>query len=161
TALSLVAFGALSASAGEPSAPGTGGRPGTVIDYNRQVRPILSNNCFQCHGPDADQRESGLRLDVREAALQPADSGKPAVVPGRPDQSGLVRRVSATKKGTVMPPPSSNKTLTAAEKQLLKDWIAQGAAYQTHWSFLTPKRPTPPTVNVKHEGWVRNPIDRF
>ena len=75
------------------------------IDYNRQVRPILSNNCLKCHGPDADQRESGLRLDVREDALQPADSGKPAIVPGNPDDSGVVKRIFATKKGTVMPPP--------------------------------------------------------
>jgi mono/diheme cytochrome c family protein len=140
-------------------APATARAADPAIDYNRQVRPILSNNCFQCHGPDADQREAGLRLDVRDAALAPADSGKPAIVPGQPEASGLVRRIFSTKKGTVMPPPSSHKSLTDAEKQLLRDWIARGAPYQTHWSFLPPKRP--PLPAVRNGAWVRNPIDRF
>jgi len=134
---------------------GAGGPP--AVDYNRQVRPILSNACFQCHGPDAEERQAELRLDVRDAALAPAESGRPAVVPGDPDASGLVRRVFSTRKGQVMPPPESHKTLTAAEKQTLKDWVAQGAPYQTHWSFRTPVRPPVPRVN--QAAWPRDPID--
>src|SRR6185437_14314861 len=80
---------------------------GPAVDYNRQVRPILSKNCFACHGADADEREAELRLDDRAAALAPAESGKPAIVPGKPDASTLVARVFSTKRGSMMPPPKS------------------------------------------------------
>jgi hypothetical protein len=141
-----------------PAASGAGtGKP--AIDYNRQIRPILSNNCYKCHGPDAEERQAELRLDVRDQALAPADSGERAIVPGKPEASGLVKRVFATKKSLVMPPPKSNKALSDAEKQLLKDWVAQGAPYQTHWSFQSPKRPALP--KVKAASWTRNPIDDF
>jgi Protein of unknown function (DUF1553)/Protein of unknown function (DUF1549)/Planctomycete cytochrome C len=133
--------------------------PRAPIDYNLQVRPILSNACFKCHGPDADERQAELRLDVRDAALAPAESGKAAIVPGNPDASALVKRIFATKSTVVMPPPKSHKTLTDAEKQILKEWVAQGARYQTHWSFQTPRRPEMPSV--KDRSWSRNPIDRF
>ena len=129
------------------------------VDYNRQVRPVLSDKCYACHGPDESHREAGLRLDVRDEALAPADSGKPAIVPGKPDESALVKRVFATRAGTVMPPPKTGKSLTASEKQALRDWVAQGAKYQTHWAFQTPARP--PLPKVKNASWVRNPIDRF
>ena len=129
------------------------------VDYNRQVRPILSDKCYACHGPDESHREAGLRLDLRDEALAPADSGKPAIVPGRPDESALVKRVFATSRGAVMPPPKTGKTLTATEKQALRDWVAQGAKFQTHWAFQPPRKP--PLPKVKNETWVRNPIDRF
>jgi hypothetical protein len=129
------------------------------VDYNRQVRPILSRNCFQCHGPDAEQREAELRLDVREAALAPAESGKAAVVPGKPDESGLVKRIFSTRRGTVMPPPDSHKILTDPEKKLLRAWVEQGASYQNHWAFQAPRRVEPPAV--RQAGWVRDPLDRF
>ena len=132
---------------------------GPVVDYNRQVRPILSKNCFACHGPDADERQADLRLDDRASALAPAESGKPAIIPGNIAASALVKRVFATKASLVMPPPKSHKTLTDAEKQILQDWVAQGAPYQTHWSFLAPVRPPAPAV--KRAEWTRNPIDRF
>jgi hypothetical protein len=131
----------------------------SAIDYNRQVRPILSNNCYKCHGPDADVREAELRLDVRAEALKPAESGKPAIVPGDPGKSGLVKRIFATRKSVRMPPPESNKSLTEADKQILKDWIAQGARYQTHWSFEPPVRP--PLPPIKNSAWPRNELDHF
>ncbi len=133
--------------------------PTPRIDYNRQVRSILSNNCYKCHGPDAEERQAELRLDLRDEALKPAESGKPAIIPGNPDASTLVKRIFATKPGSLMPPPKSLKSLTAAEKQILKDWVAQGAPYQTHWAFQPIKRPTLPTLN--DTSWTRNPIDAF
>lgn len=136
-----------------------GDEPRTTIDYNRQIRPILSNYCFKCHGPDEEERQAELRLDVRDAALQPADSGKPAIIPGKPEESSLVRRVFASKKSQLMPPPESNRTLTDADKQLLRDWVAQGAPYQTHWAFQSPRRPPLPSLNTR--GWTRNSIDHF
>jgi hypothetical protein len=129
------------------------------VDFDRQVRPILSDRCFKCHGPDANERQAELRLDLPDQALLPAESGKPAIVPGKPQESTLIKRVFSTRKGFMMPPPSSNKTLTAEEKALLKEWIAQGARYQAHWSFNPPRRPDVPTV--KDAAWLRNPIDRF
>lgn len=129
------------------------------VDFNKQVRPILSNACYKCHGPDEEQREAGLRLDVREEALAPAESGKPAIVPGEPEKSPLVARVHSTKKGIQMPPPESNKTLSDTDKETLRQWIAEGAEYRQHWSFVPPRRSAPPVV--KNEKWVRDPIDRF
>jgi hypothetical protein len=148
---------AVVARAGEGSPRSAG--PAPAIDFDRQVRPILSNNCFRCHGPDEEVREAGLRLDVRDEALAPADSGKPAIVPGRPGESTLVRRTSSKDKRFMMPPPRSNKTLTQAEITLLRTWVEQGAKYQTHWSFAPPQRPQLPPV--KDAAWPRNPIDRF
>jgi hypothetical protein len=129
------------------------------IDFNRQVRPILSNTCFTCHGPDEDVRESGLRLDIRDEAIRPADSGKAAIVPGKPKESGLVARILSKRKGIVMPPPDSHKTLSESDKATLLAWIEQGADYQTHWSFVAPSRPKRPAV--RDAKWGRNPIDAF
>src|SRR5262249_34321008 len=97
--------------------------------------------------------------DIRESAVEPADSGEPAIVPGAPDRSPLVKRVHSEKKGFRMPPPESNKTLSDAEKDVLRRWVAEGARYQTHWSFTPPKRPAVPTV--RDESWPRNEVDRF
>ncbi len=118
--------------------------PKAPIDYNLQVRPILSNACFQCHGPDADERQGELRLDDRDAALAPAESGKPAIVPGNADASALVKRIFATKASVVMPPLKSHKTLTDAEKQLLKEWVAQGAALPGPLVVPNPQTSRPP-----------------
>ena len=117
---------------------------GPRLEYNRDIRPILSNNCFKCHGPDARERQGGLRLDIRANALEPTETGKKAIVPGKPEQSALVSRVFSTKPKNVMPPSSSNKSLTDAEKEKLKRWIAEGAEYQAHWAFIPPTRPTVP-----------------
>jgi hypothetical protein len=124
------------------------------IRYNRQVRPILSENCFACHGPDSAARKADLRLDQRENAI---DLG--AIVPGDPENSELVVRIDETDKTLTMPPPSSHKNLTAAQKDILRRWIAEGAEYEPHWSFIPPQRVTPPPV--KNESWIGNPIDHF
>jgi mono/diheme cytochrome c family protein len=124
------------------------------IQFNRDIRPILSDNCFRCHGPDKNHRKAKLRLDVREVALE-----REAFVPGKPAESELIRRINATNEDDVMPPPSAEKRLTPEQKQLLADWIAQGAEYQPHWAYITPGRPAVP--EVKNRAWVRNPIDAF
>ena len=124
------------------------------LSFNRDVRPILAENCFTCHGPDSASRKADLRLDRRETAVKAG-----AISPGKPDESEMIRRIFATDKDEVMPPPSIRKQLTAAQKEKLKAWIAAGAEYQPLWSFIPPTRPALPAVHG--EGWVRNPIDRF
>jgi cytochrome c553 len=129
------------------------------VRFNRDVRPILSDNCFACHGPDEKQRKARLRLDIREEALKPAESGDAAVVPGEPEQSELTRRIESADSDEVMPPPKSHKQLTALQKELLKRWIAEGAKYEAHWAFTPLVRPALPTV--KDKAWPRNAIDYF
>lgn len=114
--------------AAEPSLP-------EKIEFNRDVRPILSDNCFYCHGNDPGHRKAKLRLDVREAALK-----KDAFVPGEPDESDLIERIFSTDEDELMPPPDSHKKLTAQQKEILKRWIAQGAEYQQHWSYNMPQK---------------------
>src|SRR6266540_1956447 len=128
--------------------------PGSKLGYNRDIRPLLSENCFACHGPDKNQRKAKLRLDVREAALE-----KQALVPGRPDESELVRRLYTTNTDEVMPPPESHKKLTPEQKERLKRWVAEGAEYEPHWAYLRPQRPEVPPVGDRQR--VRNPIDAF
>ena len=109
--------------------------------YNRDVRPILTENCFACHGPDSAARKAGLRLDRRDEAVKAE-----AVVPGDPDKSGLIERVFSDDPGQRMPPRKTHKTLTAAQKDTLRRWVADGAEYQAHWSLIAPKRPPLPAV---------------
>jgi hypothetical protein len=123
---------------------------GAKVDYNEDVRPILSENCFYCHGPDGNKRKAKLRLDVREAALE-----KKAFVPGDAEASELVKRLVSTDSDEVMPPLDSHRTLTAAQKETLKRWIAEGAEYKQHWAFVTPVRSALPTNGEKH------PVDAF
>lgn len=129
-----------------------------TLQFNRDIRPILSANCFQCHGFDSKARQAELRLDIPDGALTEHD-GRVAIKPGKPDVSEVWKRISSTDKDTVMPPPDSHKELKPAEKDLLRRWIEQGAGYQKHWAFEAPVRHPEPTV--KNEAWVRNPIDRF
>jgi hypothetical protein len=124
------------------------------VDFNRQVRPILSDKCFACHGPDTTKLKGKLRLDVPEVALK-----RGAIVPGKVDESELVARIFAKEATELMPPPSTNKTLTEAEKQTLRQWIAEGAEYKVHWAFAAPVRP--PVPMVEQRTWPRNPIDEF
>ena len=112
----------------------------TEISFNRDIRPILSENCFACHGIDAEKREADLRLDLPEAALGKAD-GNAAIVPGKPDESLLWHRVMATDSDEIMPPADSHKTLTDGQKETLRQWIQQGAPYQKHWAFERPVKP--------------------
>jgi hypothetical protein len=124
------------------------------VRYNRDVRPILVENCFACHGSDSAARKAKLRLDRREDAIKAG-----AFVPGKPEESELVARIFSDDPKRVMPSPKSHKTLTSAQKDTLRRWIAEGAEYQPHWSFITPTRPPVPTV--KNPAAVRNPIDAF
>ena len=129
-----------------------------AVDFQREVRPILSDNCFQCHGPDSAARQSGLRLDRRESALEARPNGAP-IVPGKSAESLLYRRISDPDLNSRMPPPESHKQLTPAQIALLKRWIDGGAPWKEQWAFQPPVRPTLPAV--KDVAWVRNPIDRF
>jgi len=124
------------------------------LEFNRDIRPILADHCFACHGPDGAARKGDLRLDKRDAALQ-----KKAIVAGDAANSELIRRIESSDADEMMPPPSTKKVLTPEQKVLLKRWIEQGAEYQQHWSFLAPVRPQVPPV--KNPGWIRNPIDAF
>ena len=127
------------------------------IDFNRQIRPILSQNCFACHGPDEHDRKAGLRLDDRDAAI--ADrNGVRAIVPGETRKSAVIDRILSENADELMPPPGSHKTLTAEEKALLSQWIQEGAAYADHWSFVPPKRAAPPEPL---SSWGTSPIDAF
>jgi len=129
------------------------------LDFNRDIRPILSDKCFACHGPDDSKRKAGLRLDTPEGALKPTASGGRAVVPGQLAESELVARITSDDAEEVMPPPATGKALTTAERDRLKAWVEQGGSYNRHWAFIPPKRPaTPAVANPK---WARNPIDAF
>jgi hypothetical protein len=112
------------------------------IVFNRDIRPILSDKCFHCHGPDEKERKSGLRLDVRDAALKPAESGAIAIVPGTPKLSELIARCLTTDEEDLMPPSKMGKPLTEREKALLQQWVAEGAEYQGHWAFISPVKPS-------------------
>lgn len=147
---------------GHPSAtPGAGGNL-PAISFNRDIRPILSENCFACHGPDSGSRKGELRLDLREAALKghaAAAGAHAAIVPAASAQSEMIRRVTMTGGDQKMPPASTGKTLKPEEIELLKRWIDEGAQYEPHWSYIPPTRPAVP--EVKQPEWVRNPIDHF
>ena len=124
------------------------------LSFNKDVRPILVENCFSCHGADSAGRKADLRLDVRDDAVEFG-----AITPGDPDSSPMLDRIFSDDPDEIMPPPHAKKTLTAEQKEILSRWIAAGAEYEPHWSFIPPTRPEPPAV--KNAGWVRNPIDRF
>ncbi|NNM25044.1 MAG: DUF1553 domain-containing protein [Phycisphaerales bacterium] len=129
------------------------------VSFNRDIRPILSANCFQCHGPDAAARQANLQLDDRVAALRPRRSGRSVIVPGHPERSLLLERVEAHEAVDRMPPPETNKRLTADEVARLRRWIDEGASYETHWSFVPPVRPAVP-VRPGTDAHA-NPIDAF
>jgi hypothetical protein len=153
--LALPATLSLLALANLAAAEGTG-----PVDFGREVRPLLAKSCFPCHGPDDSHRKAGLRLDRRDAAVSPRKRGGPAIVPGKPDASELIRRVTSTDDTEVMPPKKSGGlALTTAQIGLLKRWIAQGAPYPEHWAFVKPQRP--PLPAVKDGAWPRNGLDHF
>lgn len=126
------------------------------IRFNRDVRPILAEHCLRCHGPDEKARKAGLRLDVRENALRPADSGTTAIVPHRPDESELIARITSEEPESRMPPPSAPQRLSEKEIRVLREWIAEGAMYQRHWAFEPLVKPPLP-----HLPGATNPIDAF
>ena len=129
------------------------------VDFNRQVRPILAAHCFKCHGPDENAREAGLQLDVREVAVGKLESESTAITPGKPEASELIRRIFSADADARMPPPSADKALSTAQKQILRQWIAEGAAYEPHWAFMPPKQA--PLPSLKNAAWPRNAIDHF
>ncbi len=138
--------------------PVLGAAPPKDPQYNRDVRPILSDKCFRCHGPDAATRQAELRLDKREDVT--ADRGGHRVVePGMPATSELIRRITSTDGDERMPPPDSGSTLRADEISTLRNWVEHGAKYQRHWSFISPRRPALPELT--NEEWSRNAIDHF
>lgn len=170
----LIGFGPLIAGAAAVTAK---------LEFNRDIRPILSDHCFRCHGPDKGHRKAKLRLDVREVALE-----REAFVPGKPEESELIRRINATDPDDLMPPEDMHKPLSVAQKELLKRWIAEGAEYQPHWAYIVPQRPEVPgdsiqnsvssvqshdegrsirqklnteSLNTEHSSRPRNPIDAF
>ena len=128
------------------------------VDFNRDIRPILSDHCFACHGPDENTRKAGLRLDTFPEAAE-GDEAVDFIVPGEPERSEVIHRIFQTDPDEIMPPPDSHKKLTAAQKELLKTWIAEGAPYAEPWTYLPPKRHPLPEVGMKH--WPANWIDRF
>jgi hypothetical protein len=134
---------------------GAGSVTGAEVDFQRDVRPIMAEHCTACHGVDVATRKGGLRLDQRAAALQGGRSGVAAIVPGQPEQSELIHRVSSPDADTVMPPPKQKNPLTAKQIETLKKWIAEGAKYETHWAFTPPVPVGPPPVGVAH------PVDAF
>ena len=143
------------------------GLPGSLraapLQFNRDIRPILSDNCFACHGPDSAARKANLRLDHRELALAGGKSGHPALVPVEPGKSELLKRITSKDPDELMPPPKSGKQLTPAQMATLKTWIAEGAPYQGHWAFTPALRVAPPTVHGEEQaaGKPLEPIDAF
>src|SRR5439155_15199069 len=133
--------------------------------FNRDIRPVLSENCFACHGPDANKRKAGLRLDTKDGIFERTAKHEPAVVPGKLEKSELWRRITATDPDDVMPPPKSHKTLKPEQKELFKQWILAGASWQGHWAYIKPERPKvrdrsePKVQGSKFKA--RNPIDAF
>lgn len=128
------------------------------LAFNRDIRPILSHNCFLCHGPDKNMRKSGLRLDVRDEAVAPRD-GVYAIFPGDISQSELVRRITSTDPDVMMPPPASQRSLKPEDIATLTAWVEQGAAYQPHWAYIAAVRPQLP--QVADAQWPANAIDNF
>ncbi len=131
-----------------------------AVSFNRDIRPILSDNCFACHGADAGSRKAGLRLDDRAAALVGGKSGEPAIVPGQPAKSELLQRVRSPHEDEAMPPPDKKPRLKPAEIAKLERWIANGAAYESHWSFIAPTAATFPAIG-NQKSKIENPIDAF
>lgn len=133
-----------------------------VVSYNFHIRPILSDKCFKCHGPDANKREAGLRLDIADSAFAPLKETKGAfaLVAGKPDESELYRRISSTDTSYMMPLPSAHLgALSEREIKLFKKWIQQGAKYESHWAFTKPKKQ--PLPEVSDPSWPKNEIDHF
>ena len=132
-----------------------------LVSYNFDIRPILSDKCYACHGPDANKRQAGLRLDMADSVYQALKDNPTAhaLVPGKPEQSEVFKLISSPDTSVLMPPPSSNLKLTAREVSLIKKWIEQGAKYEKHWAFVSPKLPSLPQITNKE--WVKNEIDYF
>lgn len=129
------------------------------VQFAREVKPILSNHCWTCHGPDETGRQGNLRLDVRDDAIKGGESGFAAIVPGKPADSELLKRINSHDADLQMPPASTKKPLTPSQIDTLTRWIEQGAPFAAHWAFIPPERPT--VAVVKNDAWPTNEIDQF
>lgn len=129
------------------------------VEFNQDIRPILADACFHCHGPDPGTRKAGLRLDTEAGFFTAKKGEEPTVIKGKPDASSLYQRLITKDEDEIMPPPESHKELKPAQIAIIKAWIEQGAPWQPHWSLIPPEKPAVPTV--KEESWVKTPIDRF
>ncbi len=132
----------------------------TAVNYNRDIRPIFSDTCYRCHGPDKNARKAGLRLDLREEATRKTKSGAIPIVPGKPEESEIVKRIFSNDEYEVMPPKEAHKVLTPRQKETIKRWVAEGAIYEGHWAYKPVKRPSIPDVS-NSKAPIRNPIDAF
>ena len=128
-----------------------------TVRFNRDIRPIMSDTCFHCHGFDPKSRKGGLRLDIREEALKAGKSGEIAIVPGKPEESEIIKRIFSNDPEDIMPEKEAHKTLTPAQKELFRRWVAQGAVYEPHWAYKPLEAPVVPTMPVAG----KNPIDAF
>jgi hypothetical protein len=128
------------------------------VSFNRDIRPIMSDTCFRCHGPDKGSRMAGMRLDIREEALRPTHSNRFPIVPGDPDKSEIIERIFATNE-KIMPPKFAHRELTLKQKDTVRRWVAQGAVYEGHWAYQPVRRPAVP--QAKNAALTRNPIDNF
>lgn len=133
--------------------------PQKTLSFNAHVQPILAENCYACHGADPGSRKAGLRLDRAEHAFKPLEKTGPAIIPFKPEESPLVQRIESTDEKQRMPPPEAHKTLQPEQIATLRQWIAEGAVYEEHWSFIPPKRPRVPTVAKLKKP--KSPIDAF
>ena len=122
---------------------GTSAAVADEVEFNRDIRPILRETCFRCHGPDSASRKADLRLDKREEAIKAG-----AITPGKLDESEMIARILSDDPEEIMPPPASHKVLNAAQKELFKKWVASGAEYQPHWAYVVPRRPAVPRRTV-------------
>ena len=143
----------------EPSKKPAPRKPQSTISYNRDIRPIFSETCFHCHGPDEASRKEDLRLDVPESAFAERDGGYHAIVPGDPEASEAWVLINATDPEYIMPPKNSDMVLSDGQKAKIKRWIEEGAHYEKHWAFVAPVKKRPPQAHDR--AWSRNAIDRF
>lgn len=130
------------------------------LRFNRDIRPLMSDTCFHCHGPDKNTRKAGLRLDIREEALKPAKSGELPIVPGKPDESEIIKRIFTDDKDDLMPPEEAHKTFTKEQKETFKRWVAEGAEYEPHWAYTPLVKPSVPKIQSS-EYKIQNSIDAF
>src|SRR6185436_6489444 len=149
------------AAAFAPPAAGAGNlsKENSNIDYNRDIRPIFSENCYACHGPDQNKRKAGLRLDRKDEAFKPLESGSIAIVPGDSKKSRLIQLITTADEDDRMPPIKGGKRLSKEQIELLRRWIDQGAVWTPHWAYISPVRPSLP--KIKNKSWPKNEIDYF
>ncbi|MEI6534023.1 MAG: DUF1549 domain-containing protein, partial [Verrucomicrobiaceae bacterium] len=130
------------------------------LHFNRDIRPLMSDTCFHCHGPDKNARKANLRLDIRDEALKPAKSGAVPIVPGKPDQSEIIKRLFTTDTDDLMPPEEAHKIFTKDQKETFKRWVAEGAEYEPHWAYTPLAKPVVPKIPALHSK-LQNSIDAF